>query len=140
MIEGGCLCGAVRYRVHGTPQSSVVCHCASCRRASGATPVAWITVERAAFEILRGSPRAYRSSPGVTREFCAGCGSALTYATTRAPGHIDVTTATLDEPNAHPPTADVWLSDRLSWQPTDPAIGKFSGGSTSDDLSGSSGS
>jgi hypothetical protein len=129
MIEGGCLCGAVRYRIEGTPQSSVVCHCASCRRASGATPVAWITVEQARFELVRGSLQTYHSSPGVTRRFCARCGSALTYAIATSPGSIDVTTATLDDPDAHPPTADVWLSDKVSWQPTDPAIGKFSGSS-----------
>jgi hypothetical protein len=131
MIEGGCLCGAVRYRIRGTPQSSVACHCASCRRASGATPVAWITVERSQFDLVQGTPQAYPSSPGVMRQFCARCGSALTYAQAKSAGTIDITTATLDDPNAHPPTADVWLSDKLRWQPTDPAIAKFSGSSVS---------
>jgi len=44
MSEGGCLCGAVRYRMVGAPLSSAICHCASCRRASGAPTVAWLTV------------------------------------------------------------------------------------------------
>jgi hypothetical protein len=127
MHEGGCLCGAVRYRIGAVPQSSVVCHCESCRRASGATPVAWITVERPQFEFIQGNPRTYSSSPGVTRQFCGECGTPLTYQTERRTESIDITTATLDDPNVFPPTADVFLADKLSWQPTDPAIGKFSG-------------
>jgi hypothetical protein len=42
--EGGCLCGAVRYRITGEPRSSSTCFCRSCRLASGATPVAWLVV------------------------------------------------------------------------------------------------
>ena len=30
--EGGCLCGAVRYRVHGKPALTAVCHCTFCQR------------------------------------------------------------------------------------------------------------
>ena len=37
-IEGGCLCGAIRYRVTAEPQGRTLCHCESCRRAAGAPP------------------------------------------------------------------------------------------------------
>jgi hypothetical protein len=127
MSEGGCLCGAIRYRISGSPTSSVVCHCTSCRRASGAPMVAWLTVDRGRFELLEGTPVVYHSSPGVTRQFCGRCGTALTYA--NSGDSIDITTASLDEPDAFPPTADVWLEDKLAWQPTDSEIGKFIGSS-----------
>ena len=39
--EGGCLCGAIRYRVIAEPIARSICHCLSCRRASGAPSVAW---------------------------------------------------------------------------------------------------
>jgi hypothetical protein len=130
MLEGGCLCGAVRYRIGVTPQSSIVCHCATCRRASGATPVGWITVARSEFKIAAGSPRTYSSSPGVIRQFCGHCGTALTYLAQTSAQSIDITTATLDDPNAFPPTAEVWLADKLSWQPTAPATAKFKGSSS----------
>jgi hypothetical protein len=122
---GACLCGAVRYRVTGEPLSSVICHCASCRRASGASTVAWLTFNRANFEIVSGKPAVYRSSPGVVRQFCGLCGSALTYENAGSPISIDVTTGTLDEPGAFPPRAEVWLENRLHWQPIDGTLAQF---------------
>ena len=118
MIEGGCFCGAVRYRMSGSPQSSAICHCESCRRASGAPSVAWVTVEREHFELLRGTPAVHASSPGVVRGFCGRCGSALTYENAKSPSTIDITTITLDDPSRFPPTLEVWLDDRVPWQPS----------------------
>jgi hypothetical protein len=134
MSEGGCLCGAVRYRIGPFriaegPLCSCICHCVSCRRASGAPSVAWLTVERAQFEILSGNPLTYGSSPGVTRRFCGRCGSALTYENAESPASIDVTTITLDDPNGFPPTAEVWLEDKVAWQPTAEELRHYRGSS-----------
>jgi hypothetical protein len=117
--EGGCLCGLIRYRITGAPVSSSLCHCVSCRRASGAPTVAWLTVERAQFEIFLGSPRSFQSSPGVLRQFCGSCGTALTYENTKNPRTIDITTLSLDDPNRFPPDDEVWLEHKVSWQITD---------------------
>jgi hypothetical protein len=89
--EGGCLCSAVRYRVAGPPLYSVICHCNTCRKASAASSVAWLTFERANFNILAGVPKTFRSSPGVVRTFCAVCGSTLTYTTELRPNQVDMT-------------------------------------------------
>ena len=130
MSEGGCLCGAVRYRIADPPLSSAICHCTSCRRASGAPTVAWVTVDRKQFEILSGKPAAFRSSPGVKRQFCGQCGSPLTYENAQSPGSIDITTASLDDPNGFPPSVEVWLEDKISWQPTDPNLRQCQGSSS----------
>jgi hypothetical protein len=130
MMEGGCLCGAVRYRLEGAPSSSVNCHCRSCRRASGAPVVAWTTVQRSQFRILSGIPAVFHSSPGVTRRFCSHCGTGLTYESESHPDTIDVTSASLDDPEAYPPTEEVWLEDKLGWQPTSPHTEKFAGSSS----------
>jgi hypothetical protein len=106
----------------GAPSSSAICHCESCRRASGAPSVAWVTVDRANFEILKGTPIVHRSSPGVIRQFCGRCGSALTYETAKHPEGIDITTITLDDPDRFPPTVEVWLEDRVRWQPSAPDL------------------
>ncbi|HLW22758.1 MAG TPA: GFA family protein [Steroidobacteraceae bacterium] len=126
--EGGCLCGAVRYRVRGEPRSSALCHCRSCRRASGAPTVAWVTFARSEFEIVAGAPERFESSPGVLRQFCGRCGSPLTYELVREDS-IDVTTASLDEPNRFAPSREVWLSHRLEWQPVQPGLAHFEGSS-----------
>jgi len=126
--EGGCLCGAIRYRIDAPPSSSVLCHCRSCRRASGAPVVAWITVPRAALVIRSGAPVRFESSPGVVRQFCGRCGSPLTYER-RADPSIDITTASLDQPERFAPTGEVWLSQRLEWQPAQPTLEHSQGSS-----------
>ncbi len=114
--QGGCLCSAIRYGIYGAPMFSSICHCATCRRAGAAPMVAWLTVNRTQFKILSGSPHVYRSSRGVVRRFCRSCGSQLTYENTANPDGIDVTTVSLDDPNAFPPTMEVWLEHRIPWQ------------------------
>jgi hypothetical protein len=123
--EGGCSCEAIRYRITEPPTYSVVCHCASCRRANGATAIAWITVARAEFRFLSGFPQPHQSSLGVVRRFCRTCGSPLTYENAGSPDSIDITTATLDAPEAFPPLQEVWLEHKLSWQPVNPALAHF---------------
>ena len=115
-VEGGCLCGAVRYRLAGAPLHSVICHCASCRKASAAPSVAWLTFRVENFQLLRGAPRSFRSSPGVLRTFCERCGTPLTYANERSADSIDVTTVSLDDPALFAPTKEGWLEDQLPWE------------------------
>lgn len=114
-IEGGCLCGAVRYRATAAPLNSMMCHCNSCRRAAGAPVVAWITFPSDAFTFTNGTPNRYASSAGVVRTFCPGCGTPLTYVHQGRPGDVDVTTASLDHPDRFPPTWHGWLEDTLPW-------------------------
>lgn len=45
--SGGCQCGAVRFRVHGTPGDSSVCHCRMCQKASAALALALVAVRDA---------------------------------------------------------------------------------------------
>jgi len=114
--EGGCLCGAIRYRIEGEPIARALCHCRSCRRASAAPSVAWVTVPLSGYEVTAGKPTAFRSSPPVTRTFCGRCGSPLTYHHDGDADTIDVTTVTLDEPERFAPTYELWLQDKLAWE------------------------
>jgi hypothetical protein len=114
-IEGGCLCGAVRYRVQGSPSNTMICHCQTCRRVAGAPAVAWVTFDTDRFEFTRGGPASFHSSPPVRRTFCTACGTPLTYQHDDSPQTMDITTCTLDDPNAFPPTHHSWLSHDLMW-------------------------
>ena len=107
--EGGCLCRAVRYRIVGEPRSSSVCFCRSCRLVSGAASVAWFVVRRDQFALLSGTPIAYQH--------------------TDDPHAIELTTATLDDPQRFPPTREIWHRHRLAWAASDPRLPHFSGDS-----------
>ena len=111
-IEGGCHCGAVRYAI-AEVRASMVCHCRTCQRVAGAPVLAWVSVAADDYRVTKGEPASYASSPGIARTFCAACGTQLTYAS--APDEIDVTIASLDDPDAFPPTHHSWLSHNIAW-------------------------
>jgi hypothetical protein len=124
-LEGGCLCGAIRYRVTGPPRSTSLCHCDSCRRATGGPSLAWAIFDEDMVEIVKGALAIYRSSPGVERGFCASCGASLSYARANRPGLFDVSTASLDDPETFPPTKEIWTEERLSWEAANPGLPQF---------------
>ena len=115
VVEGGCACGAVRYRVEGQASNSMFCHCRTCRRVAAAPAVAWVTFKKESFAVLKGEPAEFRSSPPVRRSFCRACGTPLTYEHQDHPATIDVTTCSLDEPGAFPPTHHSWVSHDIAW-------------------------
>jgi len=116
MLEGGCHCGAIRYRVSGPHQHVSFCHCRDCRRCAGAPLVAWSAFATENFELLAGEPALYRSSPNARRYFCPVCGSGMYYVNeTVMPGLVDIQIATLDDPEALRPQLHVQVAERLSW-------------------------
>jgi hypothetical protein len=122
---GGCLCGAVRYRTSGPASALSLCHCVSCRRAAGAPSLAWAIFPEDKVEITSGAVAEFESTPGVTRGFCARCGTSLTYARANRPGLFDVTTASLDDPEAFAPTKEIWTEERLTWVAPHPTLPQF---------------
>ena len=60
--RGGCLCNSIAYRITGAPAQSL-CHCRSCRLASGVPSVAWIVVKCSDLAFVTGDPVRFRSSP-----------------------------------------------------------------------------
>ena len=122
--EGGCLCGAIRYRVSGEPLAATLCHCRSCRKASGGTNVAWAVFNLADFRWLCGYPEAYHSSPGTEWLHCRYCGSLVGYRRSSRPDHMDVTIGTLDEPDRFPPTVEIWLDHKIDWETPHPTLPK----------------
>jgi len=125
LIEGGCLCSSIRYRISGLPVATSLCHCNSCRRASGAPSVAWCVVRTTDFAFSAGAPIAFRSSPAVVRTFCGKCGTPLTYQHDDSPDTIDVTTSTLDFPERFAPMREIWLEHKLPWETTNEALPQF---------------
>ncbi|KAF8876219.1 Mss4-like protein [Mucidula mucida] len=77
-INGGCLCGAIRYNIqffddsHSLPQPTT-CQCTQCRKNSGALVAYFITV--ASSNVTGSTPGSYSATPGFVRTFCKKCGS-----------------------------------------------------------------
>jgi hypothetical protein len=113
--EGGCLCGAVRYRIEAEPADVAYCHCRMCQRAAGAPVMAWLSVPASAFAWTRGRPRAYRSSERAGRLFCPDCGAQLAFKVVAEPERIDLTVASLDDPASVVPEYHIWVESRLPW-------------------------
>ena len=130
--EGGCLCGAIRYRVRGAALSTSLCHCRSCRLAAGGPTLAWAIFRNDDVEFVRGEPTEYRSSPPAHRGFCATCGTALTYRTEKRPDQLDITSATFDRPERFAPKKEIYVAEKLAWEVLHPAMVPFEGSSRMD--------
>jgi hypothetical protein len=114
-MDGGCACGAVRYRISGSTHRITSCHCRHCRRTSGAPFLTWFEVEPSQFTILKGDPASYESRPEVTRRFCSRCGTQLTYQHAGEPDVLDVTACSLDELSSIEPQDHVWCDRMAPW-------------------------
>lgn len=122
---GGCLCGAIRYRAEGEPTRPTLCHCRTCRKASGSPLVAWVTFPATRFSFTSGKPAELRSSPPVVRTFCGDCGTPLTYSHRDFPSGVDVTVCSLDQPEMFAPADHTWVSHRLSWMELDDHLAAY---------------
>ena len=114
-FDGGCLCGAVRFRAMGTPKWILWCHCQSCRKHSGAPASVFVSFEHEAVTITNGEITKFISSPGVQRGFCARCGSTLTCENevypTEAHFHVGAFDRAIDlKPNGH-----LFREEQLPW-------------------------
>jgi len=117
--EGGCLCGAIRYRVDAEPLALYVCHCTDCQRQTGTSFASAMIVPKSAFELLRGEPRAYAAlSPEgwVKRgKFCDACATRVWGLPARFPEVLVLRPGTLDDTTWLSPAAHIWTRSRQPW-------------------------
>ena len=114
MICGGCLCGGVRYEAAGSPFNVTHCHCADCRRSSGAPFVTWASFVRSNFRFVAGRCREVHWA-GRLRSFCPQCGTPLTFLMDPDANEVDVTVGSFDQPALVTPEDHTWIEDRLPW-------------------------
>ena len=123
---GGCRCGEVRYALDGAEARVAACHCADCRKSAGAPYVTWLAVPAGAFRVTQGEASQWSSDGNALRHFCGACGTGLYYINeTVLPGLVDVQSATLDDPDAFPPEAQIQTAEKLAWTDGVPALHAF---------------
>jgi hypothetical protein len=122
--EGGCFCGAVRYRFRGQPTYSGNCHCRDCQRAIGASFVTWIGTKPEDFRVTKGEIASCETSAGVYRGFCSRCGSSLTF-TGDDWTDVAITAASLDDTAIVKPESNVYLDHRQPWVIIDESLRQY---------------
>ena len=112
---GGCLCGVVRYEIHGLLRDVVNCHCSKCRRFHGNFGAYTSIRHEDLILIKQTSLKWYHSvtdeTPDVQRGFCSECGSSLFWHP-KGRETIAVAAGSLDEPTGLQTIGHIWLSQR----------------------------
>ncbi|MEQ8265574.1 MAG: GFA family protein [Parvibaculum sp.] len=121
--EGGCACGAVRYRIEAETLGSRTCHCRICQKAMGAPFLAQATFPKTSVT-MTGETARWRSSQRLWRHFCPACGSRVFLEPLDGP-RMGIPLATLDNPAAIHPEMHIWVSSRVAWLKLDDGLPQY---------------
>ena len=113
-LTGGCQCGAIRFVLSAPPKKVSICHCRMCQKASGAPFASFADIDRGDFAWTRGKPAAFRSSSIAERDFCADCGTPLSFRRIDGPS-IEIMTGAFDRPDRMVPIRQYGTEARLGW-------------------------
>ena len=118
MSEGGCSCGAVRYRLASEPLFVHCCHCLNCQRQTGSAFVVNVLIEADRVERLAGEPGAVEvpRDDGSTQRIyrCPDCKVAV-YSEYTRPEILFVRAGTLDVPSSVEPDVHIYTRSKLPW-------------------------
>jgi hypothetical protein len=121
MHEGGCLCGALRYRATGQPLRATVCHCTFCQRITGSAFGVWATYrkEQVAMsgEIGTYEHRSDESGRWIKMEFCPRCGTSVGATFERTPELRSQLAGTFDDPGWLDISRHIWTRSARHWVP-----------------------
>ena len=118
-LEGGCACGAVRYRLASKPMFVHCCHCRDCQRQTGSAFVLNALIESDRVDLLSGAPLAVTVPAPSGRPHdiyrCPTCQTALWSDYGRRGSLRFVRVGTLDDPAALPPDVHIFTRSKLPW-------------------------
>lgn len=120
-LEGGCACGAVRYRLTAKPMFVHCCHCHWCQREAGSAFVINALIEAHEVELTADTPEIVmtpsNSGQGQKIHRCQKCHVAVwsNYAMSVGEKLRFVRVGTLDDPSAIPPDVHIFTSSKLPW-------------------------
>ena len=126
---GGCLCGAIRYRCAGEPDSIGLCQCERCQRQSGSSFLIAMVYARDKVSIELGDLASYTAridgENALTRHFCSRCGSAVMITLDRYPEIRSMMGGTFDDKRLIRPTFSLWCSSGQPWLELPGGIERF---------------
>ncbi|HEY3050314.1 MAG TPA: GFA family protein [Gaiellaceae bacterium] len=116
--EGGCSCGAIRYRLTSDPMFVHCCHCMNCQRQTGSAFVINLLIEADRMELLTGDPQpvdVLRDDGSAQRIFrCPTCQVAV-FSEYGRPEVRFVRAGTLDQPSGVAPDVHIYTRSKLPW-------------------------
>jgi hypothetical protein len=128
-LEGGCACGAVRYRLASPPMIVHCCHCRDCQRQTGGAFAVNALIETDRIEMLSGEPVAIPMPTDSGRPHdiyrCPTCATAVWSDYGRRPVLRFVRAMTLDDPDALPPDVHIFTGSKLPWVGLPPEVPAF---------------
>src|SRR4029077_5046619 len=114
VLTGACHCGAVRFALKAGPMKVSICHCRMCQKAAGAPFASFADIENGDFSWTKGKPAAFKSSSIAMRDFCADCGTPLSFRRIDGP-RIEIMTGAFARPDRVFPTRQYGSESRLGW-------------------------
>ena len=117
LYSGSCLCGGLRYEIHGEIGDIVQCHCQKCRKANGTAFASNAPIRKADFKIVQGEHllKNFQSSATTQRCFCADCGSPIISIKAETPELYRLRIGTLDTPLQQKPTQHIFAASKAEW-------------------------
>lgn len=127
MYQGGCLCGTVRFEVHGGIRKIVYCHCSECRKAQGSAFATNGIVVADEFIITAGESEltAYESTPGQSKYFCRHCGSPIMSKTDSRPDQVRVRLGTIESDIKERPEAHIFVTSKAIWETVEGVLPQY---------------
>lgn len=118
-LQGGCLCGAVRFELTAPLLSAGYCHCTHCQRRTGTGSSANGRVPQHGFELLQGGDELAAFTPpgGRPKVFCSRCGSAMFSGDPLADEQVAVRLGTLDSDPGIRPSFHAFVASAAPWEP-----------------------
>ncbi|HEX7479315.1 MAG TPA: GFA family protein [Polyangiales bacterium] len=119
-FEGGCLCGALRYRCEGEPLTLYTCHCTDCQRQTGSAFGMSLMILRDKLQLLRGTPQTFTkrfADDGREKyaKFCGECGARVWVEFSQAPQVANIKPGTLDDTTWLEPIGQIWTRSAQPW-------------------------
>ena len=117
-VEGGCLCGKVRYTIDAEPAFIGVCHCTDCQKFTGSAFSTVIAVPPSSLKVtgtLKTFTKAGDTGKPIHRRFCPECGSGIVDEAVALPDMVMVNVGTLDDPSWVKPGAEVYCDSAQPW-------------------------
>lgn len=117
--DGGCLCGALRYRVIGDPARSNVCHCRFCQRLTGSAFLVEPIFPKTQVSYIAGRPMTYahvgEHGRRLSVHFCGHCSTKVGLTFERFPDHVGVCGGTFDDPTWFPILRHIFTESAVPW-------------------------